>query len=176
MRDAPGRDDCDSVFGPRIQQTRVAMEREAVGRPMEILLVEDSLTAARLTIGALRNGGIEHRLTWLSDGDDAVAFLRRDGKYARAPHPDLVLLDLMLPGRDGREVLADLRSNPETSQTPVIIMTGTVDAPAAEAIEHLNVEGFLKKPVDLNAFLSLVEKLKDFWKADMILPTVDQQH
>jgi CheY-like chemotaxis protein len=151
------------------------MEREAVGRPMEILLVEDSLTAARLTIGALRNGGIEHRLTWLSDGNDAVEFLRREGKYARAPHPDLVLLDLMLPGRDGRDVLADLRSNPETAHTPVIVMTGTVEAPVAEAIEHLNVEGFLKKPINLDAFLSLVEKLKDFWKADMILPTIDRQ-
>lgn len=149
------------------------MEREAVGRPMEILLVEDSLTAARLTIGALRNGGIEHRLTWLSDGDDAVAFLRREGRYARAPHPDLVLLDLMLPGRNGRDVLADLRANPETSRTPVIVMTGTVDAPAAEAVEDLNVEGFLKKPINLDAFLSLVETLKDFWKTDMILPTIE---
>jgi two-component system, chemotaxis family, response regulator Rcp1 len=150
------------------------MERDAVGRPMEILLVEDSLTAARLTIGALRNGGIEHRLTWLSDGNEAVAFLRREGKYARAPHPDLVLLDLMLPGRDGREVLADLRADPETSETPVVIMTGTVQTPIANALEDLSVQGFLTKPINLEAFLSLVEKLKDFWKADMILPTIPQ--
>ena len=150
------------------------MEREAVGRRMEILLVEDSLTAGILTMGALRNGGIEHRLHWMRDGNDAVAFLRREGKFTRVPHPDLVLLDLKLPGRDGREVLADLRSNPETSQTPVVIMTGTVDGSAASAIEELNVEGFLTKPINLDAFLSLVEKLKDFWKADMILPTIEQ--
>jgi CheY-like chemotaxis protein len=147
------------------------MQREAIGRPMEILLVEDSLTSARLTMGALRNGGIEHRLTWLSNGDDAVQFLRKEGKYLRAPRPDLVLLDMMLPGRDGRAVLADMRADPGLQGIPVVVMTGTMAESEGDGGRALGVQGFLTKPVDLSKFLDLVERLKDFWMADMILPT-----
>jgi two-component system, chemotaxis family, response regulator Rcp1 len=147
------------------------MRRETVGRPMEILLVEDSLTSARLTMGALRSGGLEHRMTWLTDGSEAAAFLHRDGKYTRAPQPDLVLLDVMLPGKNGRELLAEMRSEKALKDIPVVIMTGTVEPAAAAEFEHLHVQGFLTKPVDLTEFLKLVEQLKDYWKADMILPT-----
>ncbi|MEZ6068092.1 MAG: response regulator [Planctomycetaceae bacterium] len=101
------------------------MRGETVGRPMEILLVEDSLPAARITMAALKRGGIVHRLTWLSDGAEAVRFIHREGEFARAPRPDLILLDLMLPGRDGREILADLRQLDDLKNTPVVIMTGT---------------------------------------------------
>jgi two-component system, chemotaxis family, response regulator Rcp1 len=147
------------------------MRRETVGRPMEILLVEDSLTSARLTMGALRSGGLEHRMTWLTDGNEAAAFLQRDGKYTRAPRPDLVLLDVMLPGKNGRELLAEMRAAESLKEIPVVIMTGTVDPTAAAEFDDLHVQGFLTKPVDLSEFLKLVEQLKDFWKADMILPT-----
>ncbi len=150
------------------------MQREIVGRPMEILLVEDSLTSARLTMGALKGGGIEHRLTWLSNGDDAMQFLRQQGKYVRAPRPDLVLLDLMLPGMDGREVLAAMRADPALHGIPVVVMTGTMAEPASDGGKALDVQGFLTKPVDLKKFLGLVEQLKDFWKADMILPSTGQ--
>lgn len=147
------------------------MQRETVGRPMEILLVEDSLTSARLTMGALRNGGLEHRLTWLTTGEEAVDFLQQQGKYVRAPRPDLVLLDLMLPGMSGQEVLAHIRGRDDLKTIPVVIMTGT--ASEQEAISSdVQVQGFLTKPVDLQAFLQLVEQLKTFWKADMILPAV----
>lgn len=138
---------------------------------MEILLVEDSLTSARLTMGALRNGGLEHRMTWLSDGDEAASFLHRQGKYVRAPRPDLVLLDLMLPGKSGRELLAEMRACDALRDVPVVIMTGTADQHQASEFASLNVQGFLTKPVDLKEFLSLIERLKDYWKADMILPT-----
>ena len=146
------------------------MQRETVGRPMEILLVEDSLTSARLTMGALRNGGIEHRLTWLTSGDEASGFLQQQGKFLRAPRPDLILLDLMLPGKSGRDVLAEIRSNDELREVPVVIMTGTATEQQAAEFEPLQVQGFLTKPVDLAAFLTLVERLKTFWKDDMILP------
>jgi CheY-like chemotaxis protein len=150
------------------------MQREIVGRPMEILLVEDSLTSARLTMGALKGGGIEHRLTWLSNGVDAMQFLQQQGKFVRAPRPDLVLLDLMLPGLDGREVLAGMRADPALREIPVVIMTGTMAEPADDGARALDVQGFLTKPVDLKKFLGLVERLKDFWKADMILPLAGQ--
>ncbi len=146
------------------------MQSETVGRPMEILLVEDSLPAARLTMGALKRGGIEHRLTWLSDGDEASQFLHQQAQYARAPRPDLVLLDLMLPGRDGRVLLDELRSTAELAEIAVVVMTGTASEEQALGQEHLDVQGFLTKPVDLEKFLTLVARLKDYWKTDMILP------
>jgi chemotaxis family two-component system response regulator Rcp1 len=149
------------------------MTSETVGRPMEILLVEDSLPAARVTMGALKHGKIEHRLTWLSDGDEASRFLKREGQYARAPKPDLVLLDLMLPGKDGRTLLEELRTAPELKEIAVVVMTGTASEEQALGQEHLDVQGFLTKPVDLEKFLSLVERLKDYWKTDMILPTTE---
>ena len=144
--------------------------RETVGRPMEILLIEDSLTAARLAMGTLKNGGIEHRLTWHRTGEDGLAFLKREGPYAQAPRPDLVLLDLRLPGIDGEEVLADLRGNEATRDMAVVVMTASCDEDEEVRIRELEVQAYLRKPVELSKFLSVVEELKHFWRADMILP------
>jgi DNA-binding response OmpR family regulator len=138
---------------------------------MEILLVEDSVPAARLTMGALKRGGIAHRMTWLSDGEEAIEFLHRRGKYARVPPPDLVLLDLILPGQSGQEVLKVIRSSAELKKTPVVVMTAADEASASPAT--LDVEGFLRKPIDLDEFLAIVDRLKDHWKVDMILPKRD---
>jgi len=148
------------------------MRNETIGRPMEILLVEDSLMSARLTIGALKNSTIQHRLTWLKDGDDASEFLHSRGIYAQAPRPDLVLLDLELPGKDGRELLQELRGLESLSEVPVVILTSSTDEEDVAATERLQVEGYLTKPVDLPAFLQLVKNLSRFWRADMIVPTV----
>src|SRR4029453_17805762 len=103
------------------------MPREMVGRPMEILLVEDNWDDARLAYEFLKEGHIPHRLTWLWDGDEALDFLHRRGKYARVPHPDIILLDLGLPGVDGREVLKDLKGDAELSDIPVVVMTASKD-------------------------------------------------
>lgn len=147
------------------------MTNNTIGRPMEILLVEDSLTSASLTMGALKNGQVQHRLTWLRDGEEAVEFLFRRGKFARAPRPDLVLLDLGLPKKDGREVLSELRSEPDLHGIPVVIMTASTDQADIEKTQLLQVESYLTKPVDLKKFLGLVEELRRFWHADLILPT-----
>lgn len=143
----------------------------SIGRPMEILLVEDSLTAARVTMGALRNGRIKHRLTWLSDGNEALEFLFRRGKFLHAPQPDLLLLDLGLPGKDGREVLAEIRHDEQLRTIPVVIMTASTDENDLLASEELAVESYLTKPVDLAKFLFVIGELRRFWHADMILPT-----
>ena len=103
-----------------------------------------------------------------------MRFLRQEGKYVRAPRPDLVLLDLMLPGKDGRAVLAEMRADPALREIPVVVMTGTMAEPGDDGAKALDVQGFLTKPVDLTKFLGLVEQLKDFWKADMILPSAGQ--
>lgn len=144
--------------------------RETVGRPMEILLIEDSLTAARLAMGTLKNGGIEHRLTWERTGEDGLAFLKREGHFSQAPRPDLVLLDLRLPGIDGEEVLAELRGGEATREIPVVVMTSSYDEDEEVRIRELEVQAYLRKPVELSKFLSVVEELKHFWRADMILP------
>jgi len=149
------------------------MSTETVGRPMEILFVEDSLVSARLTMGALKKGNILHRLTWLTDGEEALDFLYRKGKYSRAPRPDLILLDLDLPKRDGREVLAEVKANDELQNIPIVILTGSTSAEDMLNSEKLHVEAYLTKPVDLETFLWLVKELKDFWLAGVILPEVE---
>lgn len=147
------------------------MQRNTVGRPMEILYVEDSLMAARLTIGALRKGNIQHRMTWLTDGEEALEFLHRRGKYARAPRPDLILLDLTLPKKDGREVLEEIKSDDGLAHIPVVVVTGSTDEADRAHSERLQVEGYLNKPVNIDEFLQLVKQLERFWHADMIMPT-----
>ncbi|MEX0704606.1 MAG: response regulator [Planctomycetales bacterium] len=146
------------------------MNGKTTARPMEILMIEDSLTAARVTIGALKCGQFEHRLTWLKDGAAALDFLFRRGRYRRAPRPDLVLLDLGLPGIDGREVLAHIRADEELRALPVVVMTASTATEDVLECERLGVESYLTKPVDLVKFLGLVRELRSFWSDDMIVP------
>ena len=149
------------------------MKSEAVGRPMEILLIEDSVTSARFTMGALRKGQIQHRLTWLRDGEDALEFLHRRGKFVRAPRPDLILLDLGLPKKDGREVLAEIKQDEDLKKIPVVILTASTAAEDMLISERLQVEGYLTKPVDLEKFLWLVKELKGYWLQGVILPELE---
>lgn len=147
------------------------MPQDTVGRPMEILLIEDSLTSARLTMGALRNGHIQHRLTWITDGEEALEFLYKRGKFTRAPRPDLILLDLGLPGKDGREILAEIKADLDLKRIPVVIMTASTAQEDILSSEALEVESYMTKPVNLEKFLGVVKELSRFWHADMILPT-----
>ena len=146
------------------------MNPELVGRPMEILLIEDNFTDAALTIRALERGQVRHRLTLVRDGAEALEFLRRQGRFARAPRPDLILLDLNLPRIDGRELLSDLKSDDDLSAIPVVIMTGSEDYEDELRSQRLNVEGYVTKPIDMPKFLSIVKELKDYWMSDVILP------
>jgi chemotaxis family two-component system response regulator Rcp1 len=146
------------------------MTEQTVGRPMEILMIEDSLTFARITMGALRNGNFAHRLTWLTDGEEALEFLHRRLKYVQAPRPDLILLDLGLPKIDGRDVLANIKSDDELRRIPVVIMTASTSENDRIESERLDVDAYLTKPVDLGKFLALVKELKSYWHEDMILP------
>lgn len=149
------------------------MKHETVGRPMEILLVEDGLMDARLTIAALQKSGVKHRLTLTRDGDEAIKFLRREGLFARVPRPDLVLLDLHLPKKDGREVLDDIRSDPNLKQIPVVVLTASDDPEDRLKTELLNIDGYLTKPVDFDHFLTIVRQLRKFWLADIVLPRME---
>src|SRR5580704_10029278 len=101
------------------------MMQETIGRPMEILLVEDNLSDARLAIESLREGQIKHRLTLICDGEEALEFLHREGRFARAPRPDLILLDLQLPKKGGREVLEDIKLDEALRSIPVVVLTAS---------------------------------------------------
>jgi CheY-like chemotaxis protein len=146
------------------------MRSDTIGRPMEILLVEDNVMFARIAIRALRDGNIEHHMTWLTDGEETLEFLHRRGKYALAPLPDLVLLDLGLPLVDGREVLEEMKRDRELVEIPVVVMTASTDEEDRIASERLNVAAHLVKPVCLSDFLRLIRELRTYWRDDLLLP------
>jgi CheY-like chemotaxis protein len=146
------------------------MSGKTIGRPMEILLVEDSLVDARFTMNSLRSGDIRHRLTLVRDGEEALTFLRREGVFARAPRPDLILLDLMLPKVNGLEVLAAVRQDEKLSDLPVVVLTASPDDELRSKAEALGVDGYISKPVAWEKFLATVRTLKERWQADLLLP------
>ena len=149
------------------------MSSTIVGRPMEILLVEDGLLDARVTLEALKEGFVQHRLTLVRDGDEAIQFLLQQGRFARAPRPDLVLLDLMLPKRNGLDVLSVLRSSAPLEQVPVVVLTASDQEEDREKCEQFRVDSYIQKPVNLEKFLAIVRQLKRCWQADVILPALD---
>jgi chemotaxis family two-component system response regulator Rcp1 len=140
---------------------------------MEILLVEDGLVDARLTIGALQHGGFRHRLTLVRDGEEALEFIFQRGRFAQAPRPDLILLDLMLPRRTGLEVLNEVKSHEGLKDIPVVVMTASEAEEDKLQCESLRVDGYIIKPVNLEKFLDLVRMLKKYWLDDVILPSVE---
>ena len=147
------------------------MSGNVIGRPMEILLVEDSLLQARLTYSALEEADFNHRLNVIRDGQDAVEFLFKVGKYARVPNPDLVLLDLRLPNVDGLEILTKIKQSDDLQHIPVVIMTASEDDTDRAQCEAAKVDAYLEKPVDTAKFLALIEELREHWKhKELILP------
>jgi CheY-like chemotaxis protein len=146
------------------------MDERTVGRPMELLLVEDSLSDVRLTMEALRRGNISHRLTIARTGEEAIEFLYRRGIFARAPRPDLILLDLRLPMMDGQEVLDVVKADFDLKDIPVVVMTMSDDEEDVVRCQLHNVDAYVAKPVDLKKFLNLVRELRHHWHKDMILP------
>jgi CheY-like chemotaxis protein len=137
---------------------------------MEILLIEDSHADARLTMEALKEGQVKHRLTIVCDGEEAMLFLHQEKWFARAPRPDLILLDLNLPLKDGREVLQEVKADYDLAQIPVIVLTASKDHEDELRSQMLNVEGYMQKPVNFRDFIDHVRELKAYWHADVILP------
>jgi CheY-like chemotaxis protein len=144
--------------------------REAVGRSMEILLVEDDLEDAGLTIEALREGDVPCRVSLVRDGEEAIEFLCRQGRFARTPRPDLLLLDLKLPKMDGREVLSRVRADPQLRRIPVVVLTVSATHEEILREEGLHVEAYLVKPVDWPRFVEVVKSLRRYLLDDVILP------
>lgn len=140
---------------------------------MEVLLVEDDLEDANVTIQALREGKVPCRLTLVCDGEEATRFLSREGEFTQAPVPDLILLDMMLPKKDGRQLLADIRHDDNLKEIPVVVLTGSQVHRAILAEEKLQVDGFMTKPVDLQQFVDVVKCLRRSWLRELVLTAVD---
>ena len=143
----------------------------ATPRPIEILLVEDSPGDVTLTIEALRDAKVANSLHVARDGEEALRFLRQEGEYADKPRPDLILLDLNMPRKDGREVLADLKADDELKRIPVVVLTTSQSEDDVAAAYNLAANCYVAKPVDLDQFLGVVRAIDDFWLSLVKLPS-----
>ncbi len=140
---------------------------------VEILLVEDNPADVRLTREALREGagGLRHRLHVVEDGVQALAFLRREAGYWEVPRPDLILLDLNLPRKDGREVLQEIKADPELRSIPVVVLTTSRSEEDVLRSYQLHANCYVTKPVDLDQFLEVVRRIEAFWLGVARLPS-----
>ena len=139
-------------------------------KPIEILLVEDNPGDVRLTEEALAEGKVCNHITVAKDGVEALAALRREGEYVEARRPDLILLDLNLPKKDGREVLEEIKADPELKRIPVVILTSSKAEEDVDRAYDLNANCYVTKPVDLDQFLFVVRSIEDFWLSVVKLP------
>ncbi|MBU6428497.1 MAG: response regulator [Cyanobacteria bacterium REEB65] len=146
------------------------MDAKSVDPPAEILLVEDSPADYRLTVEALKEAKIRNNLHWVKDGVEAMAYLRREGTYGAATRPDLVLLDLNLPRKDGREVLAEMKQDPGLRRIPVVILTISTAEEDILRTYDLHANCYVTKPVDMDQFVKIVRSIEDFWFTVVKLP------
>lgn len=138
--------------------------------PVEILLVEDNRSDARLAVEAFQDARVSNRVSIVEDGMAALAFLRREGPYAQAPRPDLILLDLNLPKMNGQEVLAEIKQDVDLRRIPVIILTTSRAEQDIARSYDLHANCYITKPVDLEQFLRAVQAIEDFWLTIVRLP------
>src|SRR4051812_43614485 len=140
------------------------------GAPVEILLVEDTPGDERLTREALKEGKVYSNLHWVKDGVDALEFLRRQGKHGAAPRPDIILLDLNLPKKDGREVLQEIKKDDSLKRIPVVILTTSKAEEDVLKTYNLHANCYVTKPVDLEKFIVVVKSIDAFWLTVVTLP------
>ncbi len=139
-------------------------------RPIEILLVEDNPGDVRLTKEALKEGKVVNNLHTVEDGEEAMAYLRRQSPYAQATRPDLILLDLNLPKKSGREVLEEIKEDPDLRRIPVVILT--ISEAEQDIIKSYNLHAncYITKPVNLEQFMEVVQSIENFWLTVVMLP------
>ncbi len=144
-------------------------------KPIDILLVEDNPGDVRLTMEALKEAKVQNRLNIAWDGVEAMAYLRQEAPYANASRPDLILLDLNLPKKDGREVLAEIKQDPNLRRIPVVILTTSEADEDILRSYDLHANCYIAKPVDLEQFMKVVKSVEDFWLTIVTLPPDGQQ-
>jgi two-component system, chemotaxis family, response regulator Rcp1 len=146
------------------------MSAQGRSRPIEVLLVEDNPGDVRLTREALKDGKVSNNLSVAKDGVEALRFLRREGEYAGAPRPDVVLLDLNLPRKDGREVLQEMKQDRSLRTIPVVVLTSSDAERDIVGAYELQANCYITKPVDLDQFITAVKSIEDFWFSIVKLP------
>jgi len=139
-------------------------------RPVEILLVEDNPGDERLTREALKEGKVYSNMHWVKDGVEAMQFLRREGKFTGAVHPDIILLDLNLPKKDGREVLEEIKQDPQLKCIPVVVLTTSKAEEDVLKTYGLHANCYVTKPVDFEQFTRIVQAIEQFWLTIVTLP------
>jgi len=146
------------------------MMSKAAGEMVDILLVEDNEGDARLAKEAMRDSKIRNTLHHVVDGEEAMAFLRKEGVYAKSPRPDLILLDLNLPKKDGRQVLSEIKDDENLKRIPVVILT--VSSAEEDILKSYNLHAncYITKPIDLGQFMKVVRSVEDFWLTIVKLP------
>lgn len=146
------------------------MSFKEIEKPIEILLVEDNLADVRLTQENFKESKIRNNLHVVSDGEEAMAFLRREGKYINAVRPDLIFLDLNLPKKNGREVLGEMKSDNELKQIPIVILTISDDEEDIFKSYSLHANCYITKPIGLEQFTKVVKSIEDFWLSVVKFP------
>jgi two-component system response regulator len=146
------------------------MAAHHLARPAEILLVEDNPGDVELTKEALAGGKVANVLNVVSDGEEAMAYVRRQGKYAGARRPDLILLDLNLPRKDGREVLAEIKGDEELKLIPIVVLTTSASEEDVLRSYRLSANSYITKPVDFAGFARVIRSLESFWFSVVVLP------
>jgi CheY-like chemotaxis protein len=139
-------------------------------RSIEILLVEDNPGDARLTIEAMREAKMRNRIHVVEDGVEAMEFLRNQGRFKDSPRPDLILLDLNLPKKDGRAVLAEVKTDPALRRIPVVVLTTSRAEEDVLKAYDLHANAYVTKPVDLTQFMKIVAQIEEFWIKVVVLP------
>jgi CheY-like chemotaxis protein len=139
-------------------------------RPIEILLVEDSPSDTELTLEALKDFKVRNHVSVVDDGVQAMQFLRREGPYAAAPRPDLIMLDLNLPRKDGREVLAEIKADNSLKTIPIVVLTTSRAEQDVLRAYQFNANCYITKPVDFSQFLEVVRSIESFWLFVVTLP------
>jgi CheY-like chemotaxis protein len=152
------------------------MSAEATGRAIEILLVEDNEGDARLAQEGLKDAKVHNRITWVRDGVEALAYLKREGKYEGAIRPDVILLDLNLPRKDGREVLAEVKQDDSLKRIPIVILTVSEAEEDIVRSYDLHANCYVRKPIDLDQFMKVVGSIEDFWLTVVKLPPNGRAH
>lgn len=140
------------------------------GREIEILLVEDNPGDARLAKEALKEAKIINNLFWVKDGEEAMSFLHKEGEYVDVPRPDVILLDLNLPKKDGREVLADIKNDEGLKRIPVVVLTASQSNDDIVKTYDLHANCYISKPLGLPQFIKVVEAIENFWLTIVKLP------
>lgn len=146
------------------------MNKPKGGKPIEILLIEDNPADVRLTEEAFKEGKVLNNLSVVANGVEALDFLRRKGKYADSPRPDLILLDLNMPKKNGREVLGEIKQDPDFKRIPIVVLTISKSEEDIMKSYNLHANCYISKPVGLDQFIDVVKSIEDFWLTIVKLP------